>query len=245
MKRRVLLIVLLTAVLTTAGCSNGAAISADNESIFSSKAAETETDTQTSTAAPEIAVTAPYSEEYEHMPLEEEPYQEPDVSDISRFFVHKKVGSGQDMELYLELLDKETDGLYCTVKNNKNVWRAVTLSVCDTNEEFDDYISTSEKFALAPNGEVVVKLGLDAGEYAKIDELSLMFFCNGLSYSADTQTANLKEKELDLSLGYFLYVYRFHEAHQQGAEDGVVIDLTENFIRGFETSFITSGSGED
>lgn len=260
MKIRELLIVLLIAILTMAGCSNAATSSEDNESVFSSQAVEIETEAQpvrsetnpqtlsaaaSAAADTEVAVTAPYREEYEHMPLEEKPYQEPGVSDVSKYFVHKKVGSGQDMELYLELLDKETDGLYCTVKNNKNVWRVVQLSVCDPHEELENYISVSEKFALAPNREVVVKLDLDAGEYTKIDELSLVFSCDGLSYAADTQTANINEKEPDLVLSYILYVHRFHEAHQQGVEGETDIDLTENFIRGFGTWFFSSESSEE
>lgn len=260
MKKRIILTVLLIAILTAAGCFNTATNGEANESVFSSQTVEigtkaqpvkSETDTQSAataanvTEAPKAAITAPYSEEYEHMPLDEKPYQATDVSDISKYFVHKKVGSGQDMELYLELLDKETDGLYCTVKNNKNVWRVVQLSVCDLDEKFDNYISTSEKFAPAPDQEVVVKLNLNAGEYESIDSLDLVFFCNGLNYSAEEKTANIKEKEPDLVLNYFLYVRYAHEAVPWNVEGEADIDLTENFIRGFGTCFFTSDTIED
>lgn len=245
MKKRIILFVIIV-MLTAAGCSTAATNSENNESVLSSQILSGETDTNTipdktstpNTQEPEISVTNIYTEEDSHMPLTEKLYQTPDITSVSPYFVHKKVGSGLDMELYLELLDKETDGLYCTVKNNKNVWRVVTVSACgDPNE--DDYITAYEKFALAPNEEVVVKLTLNAEKYKYIKELSFGLFCNGLNYSAAEQTADINGKEPDLMLNYFLYVWRQHEAVPIGKQDEPTIDLTEGFIRGFGTWFFT------
>ena len=195
------------------------------------------TEGENSAQLPEIsppAVTAEFKEEYEHMPLEQKPYQSPDISAVSEYFVHKKVGSALDMDIYLELIDKETDGLYCTVKNNKNVWREVVLKAYteyDTNVD----ISTAESFAVAPNDEVVVKLVLNAEEYDKIEDLGFSFFCNGMNYSPSEKTANIREKEQEKDLSFILWLYYSQEAALWGGGDSPNIDLSESFVRGFNT----------
>ena len=184
------------------------------------------------------AVTAEYNEEYEHIPIKEKPYQTPGISKIGKYFVHKKVGSALDMDIYLELLDKETDGLYCTVKNNKNVWREVVLSAYE--EYSSTGISTYESFALAPNDEAVVKLCLNAPELNEINDLGFSFSCSGMNYSAEDQTADIRQKEQERSLSFVLWLYRFHEATLLDGTDNIKTDLSEEFIRGFDTNFFES-----
>ena len=77
------------------------------------------------------------------MPLRYKPYQTSAFNDVRDYFVHDKLGSALDMDIYLELIDKETDGLYCTVKNNKNVWREVELKAY-TEYDTDVEISAFE-----------------------------------------------------------------------------------------------------
>ena len=210
------------------------------ESQTETKGTESEITQQQPQISPPDAA-AEFTEEDGHIPIREKPYQTPDISSVSEYFVHKKVGSGLDIDVYLELIDKETDGLYCTVKNNKNVWREVVLKAYDEYSE-SIHISTAESFAIAPNDEVVVKLIINAGEYNEIDNIGFSFFCSGQNYSAAEQTANIREKEEDVNLSYVLWLYRFHEASLWDSGDDSKIDLSENFIRGFNTNFFDNGS---
>ena len=205
--------------MTGCGAEN---FSQNTDSQTDNQVTESHTDTpitesQSITAAtnteksPQIAVAEPFTEEYEDMPLRYKPYQTSAFNDVRDYFVHDKLGSALDMDIYLELIDKETDGLYCTVKNNKNVWREVELKAY-TEYDTDVEISAFENFAIAPNDEVVVKLTLNAKKYDKIDNLGFSFFCNGMNYSALEQTADINEKDQEKDLSFVLWLYYLHEA---------------------------------
>ena len=204
------------------------------ESQTETKGAESEITQQQPQISPPDAA-AEFTEEDEHIPIREKPYQTPDISSVSEYFVHKKVGSGLDIDVYLELIDKETDGLYCTVKNNKNVWREAEAKVYQEYDRSVD-ISTAECFAVAPNSEVVVKLTLNAGDYDNIYDFGFSFSCNGQNYSETNQTAYYKDIEPAEDRSFDLELWR-HDAVLLGHEESVCYNLSENIVRGFTTFF--------
>ena len=242
-KFRIITAIIALSLLTGCGASE---IPQNTESQTDTKITESENITQDRNTAetPTVDVTAPFVEKYEHMSLQQQPYQTPDLSEVSDYFVHDKLGSALDMDIYIELIDKETDGLYCTVKNNKNVWREVVVKAY-TEYDTDVDISAAESFAIATMDEVVVKLTLIVKEYDKIDSLGFSFFCNGMNYSASEQTANIREKEDEKDLSFVLWLYYVHEAALHGAADESKIVLSENIVRGFTTSFFNCDSDTD
>lgn len=185
--------------------------------------------------APQIDVEKPFTEADKYLPLKQPPYGSIDVSEVKNYFVHDELGTILDMNIYIELIDKETDALYFTVKNNKNVWREAEAKVYQEYDRSVD-ISTAECFAVAPNSEVVVKLTLNAGDYDNIYDLGFSFSCNGQNYSETNQTAYYKDIEPAEDRSFDLELWR-HDAVLLGHEESVCYNLSENIVRGFTTFF--------